>query len=97
MYDNTNKVPIEQVKDTTNIGTWAGTRAYWEVFHLEISEIEFQPYEQGYEVPAMSYEIEHEDGSVDTVEIESEVVDWSNLCYYGETFPESGLRIFTSN
>ena len=63
---------------------------------MEISEIEFTPYNNGDTVPAMEYVIEHEDGTENTVRIESEIVQWNKLHYYGETFPESGLRIFTS-
>lgn len=62
----------------TSIGTWAGTQADFEICHLEVSEIQYTKYNVG-----------------DTISIngKSTHID-TNPQSMGESFPESGLRMF---
>ena len=65
---------------STSIGTWAGTRASFDVCHLEISRIKYQRYYAGHSVTVNG----------ETINIESEPQS------LGESFPESGLRMFVN-
>ena len=72
---------VTYIDDTSNfIGTWAGNRANFEICQLEISEIQYTKYKEG-----------------DTVHIGDEniTVGTPPSCL-GESFPESGLRMFKS-
>lgn len=72
---------ISYLDDTpnTSIGTWAGTQADFEVCHLEISRIKYEKYNAGDAIII--------NGKTTHIE--------SNPTYLGESFPESGLRMFT--
>ena len=73
---------LTSISDTQNyIGTWAGNKADFEVCHLEISEIQYIRYKKG-----------------DTINIgEEQVTVGDPPSALGESFPESGLRIFDTN
>lgn len=62
-----------QITDETDIGTWAGRRAYWEAFHLDISEIKYTRYADGEIVSFPSYVTEDEQGNpiIHTIEPET--------------------------
>lgn len=64
----------------TSIGTWAGTQADFDVLHLEISKIEYTKYNVGDDITINGK----------TTHIESEPYS------FGESFPESGLRMFVN-
>lgn len=72
---------ISYLDDTpnTSIGTWAGTQADFEVCHLEISRIKYEKYNAEDDIII--------NGKTTHIE--------SNPTYLGESFPESGLRMFT--
>lgn len=62
----------------TSIGTWAGTQAAFDVLHLEISEIKYTKYNVG-----------------DNITINNKTTNiTSEPSALGESFPESGLRMF---
>lgn len=63
---------------STSIGTWAGTQANFEICHTEVSEIKYTKYNVG-----------------DDIEVNGTTTHISAApqCY-GESFPESGLRMF---
>lgn len=63
----------------TYIGTWAGTNASFDVLHLEVSNIKYTKYNVGDDITINGK----------TTHISSEP------SAYGESFPESGLRMFT--
>lgn len=72
---------VSYIDDTQNfIGTWAGNKANFEICQLEISEIQYTKYKKG-----------------DVIHIGEESITVGNPPYYlGESFPESGLRMFKS-
>lgn len=62
----------------TSIGTWAGTVADFEILHMKISRVKYEKYHAG-----------------ETIEIngKSTKIETEPTCL-GESFPESGLRMF---
>lgn len=64
--------------ENTSIGTWAGTVADFEILHMKISRVKYEKYHAG-----------------ETIEIngKSTKIETEPTCL-GESFPESGLRMF---
>lgn len=64
--------------ETTSIGTWAGTVADFEILHMKVSRVKYEKYHAG-----------------ETIEIngKSTKIESEPTCL-GESFPESGLRMF---
>lgn len=62
----------------TSIGTWAGTVADFEILHMKVSRVKYEKYHAG-----------------ETIEIngKSTKIETEPTCL-GESFPESGLRMF---
>lgn len=69
----------DPIRDGKHIGTWAGTEAPFEVCHLEISEIAYEKYNVGDDITIEGVGTTHID---------------KNPMALGESFPESGLRMF---
>lgn len=63
---------------STSIGTWAGTEATFEICHFELSEVKYERYNAGDDI---------------TINGTTTHIDKEPDCY-GESFPESGLRMF---
>lgn len=64
--------------ENTSIGTWAGTVADFEILHMKVSRVKYEKYHAG-----------------ETIEIngKSTKIETEPTCL-GESFPESGLRMF---
>lgn len=69
-----NTKALTMVTDKTDIGTWAGRRAYWEAFHLDISEIKYTRYKEGEIVSFPSYITFDEQGNPIQHGIEAETI-----------------------
>ena len=71
---------LNNIDDTsdTSIGTWAGTQATFEVCHFELAGVKYERYNVGDDI---------------TINGKTTHIDSEPECY-GESFPESGLRMF---
>ena len=69
-----NTKALTMVTDKTDIGTWAGRRAYWEAFHLDISEIKYTRYKDNEIVSFPSYITFDEEGNPIQHDIEAETI-----------------------
>lgn len=70
---------VLNITDDTNIGTWAGRRAYWEDFHLDISEIKYTKYKEGEIVAFPTYIIYDLEGNPIEHNIEAETIHLSDV------------------
>lgn len=70
---------VLNITDDTDIGTWAGRRAYWEDFHLDISEIKYTRYKEGEIVSFPSYITFDTEGHPIQHDIEPETIHLSDI------------------
>lgn len=83
----TKKALINPINDQKPIGTWAGPPADWEVCQVEISRVKYTKYSR-------NDSIQTYDNDQNGARIPDTVVVNTDPTYYGESYPESGLRWF---
>lgn len=83
-YENALINPIGEQKP---IGTWAGVPADWEVCQIEVSRVKYVKYSRNDVINTYNND-QNGNRIPDTVTINTEPT------YYGESYPESGLRWF---
>lgn len=78
---------IDPVSNVTPIGTWAGVPADWEVCQVEISRVKYVRYNR-------NDVIETYDNNAQGARVADTVIVEADPTYFGESYPESGLRWF---